>query len=225
MFIMTTRLTRRKIAAAVVVIGLLLGIIIFGVASCSRQGDGEADTPRANPMNMKLTNNDERCTFLTDLGWEVDSKPVDVTEVRLPDKFDDLFEEYNTMQRENGFDLSKIKGRKVLRCTYTILNYPTGEKGVMINLLLYKDKVVGGDICSLALDGFMYGLCARGQIPAAEQPPEKPFADGTVIPSADGTTMPPAGDGNDPSADSPAGPPAETMGDIPTETPSEGLLD
>ena len=49
-------------------------------------------------------------------------------------------------------------------CTPTMCsNHPSGEEGVVLNLLMYKDKVVGADVMSPRLDGFMHSL---------EMPPE-----------------------------------------------------
>ena len=42
--------------------------------------------------------------------------------------------------------------------SYQVTNYPTGESGIQAGLLLYRDQVVGGDILSSALDGFIHGL-------------------------------------------------------------------
>ena len=44
------------------------------------------------------------------------------------------------------------------RYTYEVLNYPTGEKGVQANLLIRKNTVVGGEVLSPQLDGFLHGL-------------------------------------------------------------------
>lgn len=54
-------------------------------------------------------------------------------------------------------DLEPYHGKRVKCWTYTVLNYP-GENGVLAHLYIYKDKIVGGDISSTALDGFMHGL-------------------------------------------------------------------
>ena len=42
--------------------------------------------------------------------------------------------------------------------TYEITNYPTGETGILANLLIYKNTVIGGEVLSPQLDGFLHGL-------------------------------------------------------------------
>ena len=37
-------------------------------------------------------------------------------------------------------------------------NRPDAEDAVYANLLIYKNRVVGADVCSAKLEGFMHGL-------------------------------------------------------------------
>ena len=52
------------------------------------------------------------------------------------------------------------KGCTVKKWTYILTDYPGYEEKdcIRMNLLVYKGKVIGGDICSVELDGFMTGL-------------------------------------------------------------------
>ena len=50
----------------------------------------------------------------------------------------------------------------MMRYAYRIGNHPSGEQDVRANLLVYKNRLVGGDVCSLRLDGFMHGLLPPG---------------------------------------------------------------
>lgn len=77
------------------------------------------------------------------------------------DEFDEVFTQYNDLQKTAGMDLEPYHGKRVKCWTYTVLNYP-GEEGVLAHLYIYKDKIVGGDVSSTALDGFMHGLTKLG---------------------------------------------------------------
>ena len=103
----------------------------------------------------------ERIGFLRDLGYEVTPQSVEVREVLIPDEFDEVFTQYNDLQKTAGMDLEPYHGKRVKCWTYTVLNYP-GEEGVLAHLYIYKDKIVGGDVSSTALDGFMHGLTKLG---------------------------------------------------------------
>ncbi len=84
-----------------------------------------------------------------------------VAEVIIPSEFDDTYKAYNEIQKKQGFDLEKYKGSGVKRWTYEIKNYPgyAEDSGcIRANMLVCDGKVIGGDICSVELDGFMHGF-------------------------------------------------------------------
>ena len=62
------------------------------------------------------------------------------------------------LQTAQGFDLGDYCGKRLRRYTYEIQNYPTGEEGVQLGLLIYKNRVVGGDVLSAKSEGFLHGL-------------------------------------------------------------------
>lgn len=51
-----------------------------------------------------------------------------------------------------------IGGKRVKRYTYEITNYPTGEAGVQVALLVYRSTVIGGEVLSPTTGGFLHGL-------------------------------------------------------------------
>ena len=116
---------------------------------------------RRNFSPVAAADDTERIGFLRDLGYEVTPQSVEVREVLIPDEFDEVFTQYNDLQKTAGMDLEPYHGKRVKCWTYTVLNYP-GEEGVLAHLYIYKDKIVGGDVSSTALDGFMHGLTKLG---------------------------------------------------------------
>lgn len=104
---------------------------------------------------------DDRLKFISDLGWIVDEEPVEVRQIAIPQEFDDVYSNYNKIQLSQGYDLTKYAGRSAKRWTYIIRNYPdvsSDEDYVRINLLVCDGKIIGGDVCSIKLDGFMHGF-------------------------------------------------------------------
>ena len=96
--------------------------------------------------------------FLAQFGWEVQEEPLESTTVTIPAEFDKVFASYNEMQRAQGLDLSAYGGRTVQRYTYRITNYEGYDGTVLANLLLYRGRVIGGDICSADSHGFLHGF-------------------------------------------------------------------
>ncbi len=104
-----------------------------------------------------IATNEDRILFLKNYGWEVDENAREIIEVTIPAKFDPIYEKYNQLQIGEGLDLEKYKGKTVKRYTYLVNNYEY-DGTVLANLLIYKNQVIGGDICSAKLDGFVHGF-------------------------------------------------------------------
>ncbi len=102
--------------------------------------------------------NDGRIEFLKKFGWEVNPEPTETAEVTVPSEFDSVFIGYNELQKLQGLDLSRYKRKTVTRYTYIITNYPDYDGRVFANLLIYRGRVIGGDICTEARDGFIHGF-------------------------------------------------------------------
>lgn len=106
----------------------------------------------------KIYENSDRLAFIEQFGWKVDATPLESVEVSIPEEFDKVYLGYNEMQKEQGLGLTKYKGKTVTRYTYNVTNYPDYEGNVYISLLVYKNKVIGGDVCSADVGGFVHGF-------------------------------------------------------------------
>lgn len=100
---------------------------------------------------------EDRIEFLKQFGWDVDPEARDVQQITIPIKFDAVYEKYNDLQLREGLDLEKYKGKSVKKYTYLVNNHDY-EGIVYANILIYKNRVIGGDICSAVSGGFMHGL-------------------------------------------------------------------
>lgn len=108
---------------------------------------------------MKAETHEERVAFFAQFGWEIDENPTQVKEVIIPAEFDETYEKYNDIQRQQNLDLEKYKGARVKLWSYDIINYPGYENtdGIIRgNILVYEGVIIGGDICSNELGGFMH---------------------------------------------------------------------
>ena len=151
MFIMTTRVDKRKLLiAAVAVLAAIAGLLFLG------GGDSE---PTASMSTAPAADtNDARVKFLTDLGWDVTASPAEAAEVKIPKGSDEVFDRYNELQKSQGYDLTKYAGKKVMRYVYKINNYPGAQEPVYATLLVYKDQIIGGDITDTTPGGKVQGF-------------------------------------------------------------------
>lgn len=145
MMIRAIRLTRKKAALAVVLLGIAL---LSGLLLLSGQG-GEAALPQ-----QPLTDNAARLAYLRELGWEVAEEPLTTLQFLLPQELTGDHAAYNALQRTQGFDLEPCCGKQVIRYTYAVTNYPGRPDGVQLNLYLCEDLPVAGDVVCTGAEGF-----------------------------------------------------------------------
>lgn len=155
-FIITAKVSRRKLA-----LGATAVVLLCCTALALRLAVHPSWTVFADqsPSSSGIKNNEARIEYLHAYGWEVSPDPIATQEFIIPAKpEDESLAEYLALQAQQGFDLSKYAGKRVKRYTYEVTNYPSGESGIQANLLIYRGTVVGGEILSPQLDGFLHGL-------------------------------------------------------------------
>lgn len=155
MFIFTAKVPKEKLLIGIIGIAaavLLLALMLGGGADAS---EGETTETIST---TGIAGNDDRLEYITSLGWAVEETPMETIEVIIPEEGDKVFDRYNELQMSQGFDLSKLSGKKVKKITYKVLNHPSGEEDVNLTLYTYKKEIVGGDVSSGKEGGFMHSL-------------------------------------------------------------------
>ena len=148
MMVMTAKVDFKKImlglaAAAALILALIL---LLG-------GGDTAQTAAPAPSA-----NDGRVKFLKDFGWDVTTSPTESGRVRIPEEAGEVFDRYNTLQKGQGYDLSKYAGKTVMRYVYKINNYPGATEPVYATVLVYKNQIIGGDITDTSAKGHIRGF-------------------------------------------------------------------
>ncbi|MBO5790377.1 MAG: DUF4830 domain-containing protein [Clostridia bacterium] len=150
MFIYSVRAsTLRFVGLLVLAAALLAGALAY------RQN---ATVQAANYHFNKIKTDEDRVEFLAQFGWETAKTPIEQTEFTIPDTFDRVMMGYNEIQKNQGLDLSRYENKKVTRYTYEVTNYKGYEGKVYANLIVYRDKVIAGDICAADPLGFVHGF-------------------------------------------------------------------
>lgn len=97
--------------------------------------------------------------FLESYGWRVDENHIEKEALKIPDIFDEVYNNYNALQKLSGLDLSDYKGKDAIRYTYIVKNFPhKTDQAVRANVLCVDQNPVAGDIMTVKIDGFMYSL-------------------------------------------------------------------
>lgn len=157
MFIVNLKMSRIKkgllIFCAVVT-------VLFGISLLT--GDDAVYTESISASSRikaySASTNEERIKFLSSYGWETGTEALEIAEVIIPSEFDETYQRYNEIQKAQSLDLEKYKGKRVKRYTYEVTNYPGEIANIRANLLVYNGMIVGGDVCSVELGGFMHGF-------------------------------------------------------------------
>ena len=158
MFIYSMRANTIKFFA-VICLALTALIALVAFVPTYVTGDDTAQVGVDASYNYeKIKNNDDRINFLKQFGWEVEAQPLKEQQVTIPKEFDKVFAAYNEIQRKQGLDLSSFKKKSVMRYTYVVTNYPDYDGEVYVNLLVYRNVVIGGDVCSADVNGFVHGF-------------------------------------------------------------------
>ncbi|MBR1779459.1 MAG: DUF4830 domain-containing protein [Clostridia bacterium] len=159
MFILTVKSKKIKRITAVLISILAIFFLLFIFkATGESRGHQEENSSLIDKNLTHVKSNEDRVKFLSAFGWEVNPEPLEIVDVTIPEVFNDTYENYNTIQKNQGLDLSKYKGKKCTRFTYQILNHKDSPRGTRANILVIKNTIIGGDICSVELDGFMHGF-------------------------------------------------------------------
>ena len=111
------------------------------------------------PFDYRKVSNVEECKkFLEELGWESDETSAEVKSTVLPTEFDSVYSQYNALQLTQGTDLRKYAGKNVIVYTLPVLNYAGVSEPVFATVITCEGVVIGGDVHSTKMGGFMHAL-------------------------------------------------------------------
>lgn len=159
MFVFSVTSKTVKYVAGILVLVLFAGVCTAVSRVQLKKLNTQSVVSKSETINYKATNNKERLIFVSQFGWEVENEPDEVCEIIIPQEFDEVYNKYNEIQLKQGCDLRDYSGKRVKRWTYIIKNYPGYDETdtcVRINLLIFDGMVIGGDVSSTELSGFMH---------------------------------------------------------------------
>lgn len=161
MFICSVRAASVKFVGAVVLsVAALVALVAFVPESGAKSTQTVAGAAGSEFVYSGIKSNEDRVKFLSQFGYEVESEPKEEEEIKIPGDFDKVYMGYNEIQKNQGLDLSDYKNKKVTRYTYKVTNYDGYDGEVLANLIIWRDHVIAGDICSAdtGANGFVHGF-------------------------------------------------------------------
>ena len=138
-------ITFSKRSLAAVLFALIAALVILSRVTALSGGDINGST------------NAQRVDYIDSLGCKADETALSSKETVIPQSFGKVYEKYNSLQKKAGFDLERFKGKPATVYTYGLADNPD----TIVNLIVVNGCIVGGDISSAALDGFMLPLLSE----------------------------------------------------------------
>lgn len=151
MYVVSVKLNSKKLLSAIAVMCIAVAIICVSFPKKS----SDVLTSKVNNSAKTI---EQHIDFLNAYGYNITEKPIQIQEIIIPQEFSADYEKYNDYQKLSGFDLAKFKGYRAKKYTYKVLNYQDSTDEVVANLLIYNNKIIGGDVCSTTLGGFVHGF-------------------------------------------------------------------
>ena len=99
----------------------LAAVLALVLAGCFGGKPAEAVT---------LSDDAARVEYLTQLGWQTDSQPLETLDLQLPENLEEKWADYTALQKQQGFPFADYAGQSVRRYTYAVGNYPGVQEGV-----------------------------------------------------------------------------------------------
>lgn len=120
MITLSLKMDKKRFVGFAIAIIFILFFITLNCAKCNQKNDGQ---------NM-----------LHKHGLQVNK--VYEQQITIPDEFDEVYNKYNELQKQQGYDLSRYKGKECKKVRYRI----AGTDNMVADVIICKNKVIGGDI-------------------------------------------------------------------------------
>lgn len=158
MFVYSLRASTLKFFGIIGVAILTLVALIILIPSYSTATTAKIEEMNENISFDNVKSSSDGIKFLAQYGWTVEETPIEECEITIPKDFDKVLTSYNEIQKQQGLDLTKYQKKTATRYTFKVTNYESYEGTVYANIIVYRNKVIAGDICSADARGFIHTL-------------------------------------------------------------------
>ena len=139
---------KRVLFVWIFVLAVLLAAVVFRF---EKNDDGISG-------KVSVTDSFSVADYVASFGVLTDKESLVIDEVIIPNEFNEVYESYNAIQKQQGFDLEMYKGCTLSRYTLKVTNHSDKTKEVFVEVLTYNQNVVAADIYCTDSDGFITAL-------------------------------------------------------------------
>ncbi|MBE6852658.1 MAG: DUF4830 domain-containing protein [Ruminococcus sp.] len=125
---------------------LIMSLIFIAVLCVKNSGSPDICLTMENVSAYLLTH-----------GWETDTEKITSQSITIPSEFNEIYQSYNEVQKQQGFDLKKHRGSSATLLTCPVTNYGTDEN-VVCELILKDTQLIGANLSLTGKNGFIKPL-------------------------------------------------------------------
>lgn len=153
MFVFSLKASKLKYLLSAVICAAVIAVVIFLLPDTEHSVSVNGTVSEYEEGKIRfdgIKDKDGVIKFAESLGYKVNTDGIETVSVRIPSQTDAVLEEYNNLQKSQGFNLMKYKNKTALRYTFKVSKLPDEmtlpEDDVLLTVIVYKDKVIGGDL-------------------------------------------------------------------------------
>ncbi len=109
-------------------------------------------------FSMDNSTNEMIISYLNSNNITVQEKPLQISHITIPNNFDKIYETYNEIQNQSGFDLIPYKGKTVIKYTYKVITINQESITAYANIFLYDNTIIAADISNTSQNGFIKSI-------------------------------------------------------------------
>lgn len=148
MFVFSIKLSKavKVVAGTALVLALGAGLAL-GVSKVVKNNNAMAVNTK---VSLDGKSEEDRMKYIESYGVQVNGEPHQVVEVMIPQEFEGPYQAYNDLQKKQGFDLTKQKGKLCKQWTYMVEKPSSKDGKCVVNILVLEGKIIGADITNLS---------------------------------------------------------------------------
>lgn len=113
--------------------------------------------------SLRADSDKEISEFADFFGLKIDDEPMYMKNILIPSNFNNIYLQYNDLQKQIGLNLEKYRGQSCTLYSYAIIS-PENKKNCVLNLIIHNDIVIGGDISEREYGGKIFGLGDKKEV-------------------------------------------------------------
>lgn len=138
-------------------IAVCVAMLAIFTALCVVSAMGAMTDNQETASGASVKNEQAAADYLRAVGEE-DAAQLSCERITIPEQFDEVYEEYNGMQRQSGFELSEYKGKDALRFTFALTRHDASYAVLLVRDCAvigghYSNGEYGGEYLPLEKDG------------------------------------------------------------------------